>query len=141
VYGATQAYVPRPNDPYAAPGSQDLTADVNFTALTRAGGAAGLTLVHFGPERDVMGLALSAAVQSGAAEREPLAKFMGNAGFKVLVLGTRSSEAFSAPLVTPLRVEGREQDVPKAQRDRLRRVEDLLARAGATSALDESQVS
>ncbi len=127
VYGAAQAYIPRPNDPYAAPGSQDLTADVNFTALTRAGSAAGLTLVHFGPERDVMGAALAAAVQSGAAGREPLAKFAGNPGFKVLVLGKRPSEAFSSPLVTPLRIHGREQDVPKSQRDRLRRIEHVLS--------------
>jgi len=139
VYGAAQAYVPRPNDPYAAPGSQDLTTDVNFSALTRAGGAAGLTLVHFGPERDVMGIALAAAVRSGAVEHEPLAKFAGNPGFKVLVLGTRPSEAFLAPLVTPLRVEGREQDVPKAQRERLRRIKDALSGAPMNAPRDDQQ--
>jgi SAM-dependent MidA family methyltransferase len=134
VYGASKPYVPRPNDPYAAPGSQDLTADVNFTALTRAGGAAGLTLVHFGPERDVMGMALSAAVRSGALEREPLAKFAGNPGFKVLVLGARASDAFAAPLVTPLRVEAREQDSSKSERERVRRIEVELAGEAPNSA-------
>src|SRR5262249_51359532 len=134
VYGAAAEYVPRPNDPYAAPGSQDLTADVDFTALTRAGGAAGLTLVHFGPERDVMGDSLAEAVRSGAIEREPLAKFAGNPGFKVLVLGTRRSEAFSSPLIPPLRAEAREQDVPKSQRERLRRIEAALLELGPDSA-------
>ena len=32
-----------------------MTADVNFTALAQAGRQAGLQLVHFGPERDVVG--------------------------------------------------------------------------------------
>ena len=47
--------MPRPNDPYAAPGTQDMTADVNFTDLARAGEQAGLEVVHFGPERDLAG--------------------------------------------------------------------------------------
>jgi hypothetical protein len=55
VYGDQQDFLPRPNDPYAAPGTQDMTADVNFTDLAAAGEAAGLKVVHFGHERDLVG--------------------------------------------------------------------------------------
>ncbi|HTQ03619.1 MAG TPA: SAM-dependent methyltransferase [Polyangiaceae bacterium] len=126
VYGAGDEYVPRPNDPYAAPGSQDMTADVNFTSLAAAGRAAGLELVHFGPERDVLGDSLAEVVRT-LSEREPFAKFLGNPGFRVLVLGTRPSEAFSSPLMTPLLINGREQDVPKSLRDRIQPLERQLS--------------
>ena len=75
VYGDWQDYVPRPNDPYAAPGTQDLTADVNFTELARAGEAAGLKVLHFGPERDVIGDDLPELVLAAAGrDQEPAAK-------------------------------------------------------------------
>ena len=129
VYGVWQEYVPRPNDPYAAPGSQDLTADVNFTDLARAGEAAGLKVVHFGPERDVTGDALPELVRA-CAERDSLARFIGNPLFKVLVLGTRSSEAFGGPLASPLPLLGREQDVPKARRHAIAAIEQALSSLG-----------
>jgi len=115
VYGAFQPDVPRPNDPYAAPGTQDMTADVNFTALARAGAAAGLSLVHFGPERDLTGDALPALLRRAVTEPR-MAKFLGNPVFKLLVLGTRPSRAFDAPLATPLSLASKESDVPKARR-------------------------
>jgi SAM-dependent MidA family methyltransferase len=115
VYGAWQDYIPRPNDPYASPGSQDLTADVNFTELAYAGEAAGLKLVHFGPERDVTGDALPRLLRDSAG-RESLTKFLGNPLFKILVLGTRASDALRGPLDTPLPLLAREQDVPKSRR-------------------------
>jgi SAM-dependent MidA family methyltransferase len=127
VYGDWQDYVPRPNDPYAAPGTQDLTADVNFTALARAGEAAGLVVVHFGPERDVTAEALPELLRV-CAEREPLLKFLGNPVFKVLVMGTRTSEAFRSPLDTPLSLLGREQDVPKPRRAAISLIEQSLSR-------------
>lgn len=126
VYGEARDYVPRPNHPYAAPGSQDLTADVDFTALASAGEKAGLTLVHFGPERDVAGEALPELLRL-SAEREPFAKFLGHPGFKMLVLGTRSSGAFAAPLMTALPLTGREQDVPKSRREKIPRTQARLA--------------
>jgi SAM-dependent MidA family methyltransferase len=119
VYGDRQEYVPRPNDPYAAPGTQDMTADVNFTELARAGEAAGLVVVHYGPERDLTGDDLLELVQSAAAgnDQDPAARswtdFWGNPVFKVLVLGRRTSELFAGPLMTPL---CREQDVARARR-------------------------
>jgi Putative S-adenosyl-L-methionine-dependent methyltransferase len=126
VYGEARDHVPRPNDPYAAPGSQDLTADVNFTALASAGERAGLTLVHFGPERDVAGEALPELLRS-SAEREPFAKFLGHPGFKVLVLGTQASTAFATPLMTALPLRAREQDVRKWRRQKIVTIEAQLA--------------
>jgi SAM-dependent MidA family methyltransferase len=125
VYGEWQDYVPRPNDPYAAPGNQDLTADVNFTDLARAGQAAGLKLVHFGPERDVAGEALPQLLRT-CAGRESLTKFLGNPLFKVLVLGSRASDALRTPLDTPLPLLGREQDVPKSRRPAISAIEQVL---------------
>ena len=106
VYLDEHDYVPRPNDPYTAPGTQDLTADVNFTDLARAGVDAGLTVVHFGPERDVMGDELLDMVRA-ATNEESLAKFLGNPVFKVLVLGTRKSDIFGGGMTTSLPLAAR----------------------------------
>ena len=130
VYGHWQDYLPRPNDPYAAPGSQDLTADVNFTSLARAAEAVGLQLVHFGPERDITGEALPELLLA-CAERDSLTRFIGNPLFKVLVLGTRSSEAFRSSLASPLPLLGREQDVPKARRQAIGAIEKALSALGS----------
>lgn len=103
VYRYEGKFVPRPNDPYARPGTQDLTADVNFTSLARAGLEAGLSLVHYGLERDIIGTDLQAAL---SAERgSTIEKFLGNPAFKLLALGTRPSQVFqdnfaSLPLLT-----------------------------------------
>jgi len=129
VYGHWQDYVPRPNDPYAAPGSQDLTADVNFTDFARAGQAAGLEVVHFGPERDVAGDALPQLLLA-CAERDSLTRFVGNPVFKVLVLGTRPSRAFQSPLASPLPLLCREQDVPKFRRHAIAAIEKSLTSLG-----------
>jgi len=126
VYGDwSQDHIPRPNDPYTAPGMQDMTTDVNFTALARAGEAAGLHVVHFGPERDVTGDALP-EVLHGIAEESSLAEFVGNPVFKVLVLGTRASDVFTGPLLSPLPLVAREQDIPAARRAKLAAIEKAL---------------
>lgn len=132
VYGDWQDYVPRPNDPYAAPGTQDLTADVNFTELARAGEAAGLKVVHYGPERDLIGDDLPELVRAAAGrDQGPAAKswtdFWGNPVFKVLILGTRPSDVFTGPLTTPLPLSCREQQVPSARRPKIVALEDALA--------------
>ena len=124
VYGDWQEYVPRPNDPYAAAGTQDLTSDVNFTDLARAGREVGLELVHFGPERDVIGDALPELLEAGA--EEPFRKILGNEAFKVLVLGTRPSDAFASSLMKPLTLWSREQDVAKSRRAKISVIRDVL---------------
>jgi SAM-dependent MidA family methyltransferase len=135
VYRDAPDYRPRPNDPYAAPGSQDMTADVNFGELARAGEGAGLSVVHYGPERDLAGDELPELVRR-AADEPAFAKFLGNPVFKMLVLGTRGSSAFSGPLASPLPLASRERDVPKAQRAKIAAIERALSnlspeRAGA----------
>ncbi|HYQ17823.1 MAG TPA: SAM-dependent methyltransferase, partial [Polyangiaceae bacterium] len=126
VYGHWQDYLPRPNDPYSAPGTQDLTADVNFTDLSRAAEAAGLRVVHFGPERDVCGDFLPELLRA-CAEREALQKLIGNPLFKVLVLGRRTSDAFHSALASPLALAAQERDVPKARRHAIAAIERALA--------------
>lgn len=127
VYRDSPDYRPRPNDPYAAPGTQDMTADVNFTELARAGRDAGLEVVHFGHERDVSGDELPELLRA-AAEHPPFARFLGAPVFKVLVLGTRASEAFAPPVASPLPLTRREQDIPKARRLKIASIEHTLSK-------------
>jgi SAM-dependent MidA family methyltransferase len=126
VYGPSRDYVPRPNDPYAAPGTQDLTADVNFTDLAQAASVAGLHVVHYGPERDLVGDALQGVLAEAEADAR-IAEFLGNPVFKLLVLGTRPSDAFAGPLLTPTSLHGRVQDLPKARRALIPVIERALA--------------
>jgi len=126
VYGPWQDYVPRPNDPYAAPGTQDLTADVNFTDVANAAGDVGLRVIHFGPERDVVGDALLPLLDEAESD-DRVAEFLGNPVFKVLVLGKRPSELFAGPLLTSTALHARAQDVPKARRARIPKIERTLA--------------
>jgi SAM-dependent MidA family methyltransferase len=121
VYGHQEDFVPRPNDPYALPGSQDMTADVNFTDLAQAGEDAGLRVVHFGPERDLVGADLPALLAE-AAEAEAVAEFLGNPVFKVLVLGTRPSDVFAGPLASPLRLSCSARDVAKSRREKIENI-------------------
>ena len=132
VYGQWDDYVPRPNDPYAAPGTQDMTADVNFTDLARAGRQAGLQVLHFGPERDVTGDDVVELL--AATDQEPIAMFLGNPLFKVLVLGARPSDLFAGPLMTSLPLSSRAQDVPKSRRPMIATIEKAL-KASATDGL------
>jgi SAM-dependent MidA family methyltransferase len=125
VYRDSADYRPRPNDPYAAPGEQDMTADVDFTALTRAGRDAGLELVHFGHERDVSGEDLPELLRA-AAEQPAFAKFLGNPVFKVLVLGTRQVDLFGGPFASPIALSHREQDIPKARRQKIASIERAI---------------
>ena len=131
VYGEWQDYVPRPNDPYAAPGSQDMTADVNFTDLARAGEDAGLHVLHFGPERDLVGDELPAMITAGL-EQPAVADFLGNPVFKALVLGTRTSDLFAGALLTRLPLSCKEQNVPKPRRDRIAGLKARLAGVRST---------
>ena len=115
VYGDRQDHIPRPNDPYAAPGTQDMTADVNFTDLARGRDSRpDCSVLHFGPERDLVGDSCRAARRG--RRRRSLAEFLGNPVFKLLVLGTRPSDVFTGPLLSPLPLRAREQDIPKARR-------------------------
>jgi SAM-dependent MidA family methyltransferase len=134
VYGDwSQDHIPRPNDPYTAPGMQDMTTDVNFTDLARAGETAGLHLLHYGPERDVTGDRLPDLLH-GSAEESSLAEFVGNPVFKVLVLGTHASHVFTGPLLSPLPLWAREQDIPTARRAKIAAIEKTLAGLGPLGA-------
>jgi SAM-dependent MidA family methyltransferase len=126
VYGDWQDYVPRPNDPYTAPGTQDMTADVNFTELARAGAAVGLEVIHYGHERDVLGDELPAVLRA-AANDESLAEFLGNPMFKLLVLGRRPSAIFRGPLTSPEELFCRPQSLPKARRAQVDAIERILS--------------
>jgi SAM-dependent MidA family methyltransferase len=125
VYGDWQDYVPRPNDPYAAPGTQDMTADVNFTDLARAAADAGLSVIHFGPERDVIGDELPEVLRQAASD-ETIAQFLGNPVFKVLVVGRRESAVFSGELTTKLALSHGERSVAKERRDRIAAIQAEL---------------
>lgn len=85
IYCDEGPYEPRPNHPYARPGGQDLTADVNFTDLAAAGLEAGLGVDYFGPERAIAGAELPSVLAS--SDQLPLAKFASSSVFKVLALG------------------------------------------------------
>jgi len=126
VYRDASDFRPRPNDPYAAPGTQDMTADVNFSELARAGEKSGLCVVHYGAERDLAGEELPELVRA-ADEQPAFAKFLGNPVFKLLVLGSRSTTAFSGRLTSPLPLASREQDVPKPRRAKIAAIERTLS--------------
>lgn len=134
IYGDWQHdYVPRPNDPYFAPGTQDMTTDVNFTDLAHAGQQAGLHVLHFGPERDVTGDDLPQLLRA-AVDQESVAEFLGNPVFKVLVLGTHPSNIFAGPLMSLLPLLCDEQDVPKSRRHRIPSIQKTLCCPGEEAA-------
>ena len=89
--------------------------------LHRSGGGRGrgrLHVIHFGPERDLVGDALSSLLDAADGD-DHITEFLGNPVFKVLVLGTRPSDAFAGALLTPRPLHGREQDIPKPRRARI----------------------
>ncbi len=105
VYGAEEPFVPRPNDPYSHPGTQDLTTDVNFTELASEARNAGLELLHYGHERDLVGADLPSLAR--AAEDDPsIAEFVGNPVFKALLLGKGTVNVIDHSLASPLPLNG-----------------------------------
>jgi len=88
-------------DPYARPGEQDLTYDVNFSALARAGEAAGLKPLGLRPQGEVLrSLGLDAEIAALRRGKSPLEADLASAplekladprsmgeGFKVLFQG------------------------------------------------------
>lgn len=125
VYRDEQRFVPRPNDPYTAPGTQDMTADVNFTELALAGQRAGLTLIHYGHERDLAGGDLPELLRASAVDG--IAAFLGAGVFKLLVMGTRASAVFEGPLSVPLSPFSSRSDVPEARRALIPSIEANLS--------------
>jgi SAM-dependent MidA family methyltransferase len=133
VYGDQSDFLPRPNDPYAAPGTQDMTADVNFTDLAAAGEAAGLKVVHFGHERDLVGDDLPEVLRS-AEDQPAVAEFLGNPVFKVLVLGKGTGDPLAGHFpMSPMPLRAREQDVAKARREKVSAVARALRTSGFVS--------
>jgi SAM-dependent MidA family methyltransferase len=105
VYGPDQPFIPRPNDPYSHPGTQDLTSDVNFTEIASAARNAGLDLLHYGHERDLVGDDLPLLARA-AADDLSTAEFVGNPVFKSLLLGKRTANVIDHPLASPLPLTG-----------------------------------
>lgn len=91
----------RVEDPFARPGAQDLTYDVNFTALARAGAEAGLRPLGLAPQGEVLRrLGLEAEIRAARRGKSPLEADQASApieklaeplgmgeGFKVLFQG------------------------------------------------------
>ena len=102
-----------------------MTADVSFTDLARAGRDAGLEVIHFGPERDLVGEDLP-ALAAAAASDDSTAEFLGNPVFKALLLGKRPTAVFTGPLLSPLSLEAHERDVPKARRALIAPIQNRL---------------
>jgi SAM-dependent MidA family methyltransferase len=115
VYGADEPFIPRPNDPYAYPGAQDLTSDVNFTELAEFSAGAGLELLHYGPERDLVGDDLPALARA-AAHDPSIAEFVGNPVFKTLLLGKRTLNVIDHPLATPMPLQGPSRQLARRQK-------------------------
>ena len=125
VYLDGDSYMPRPNDPYTCPGTQDMTADVNFTELANAGRNVGLSIVHYGLERDLAGGDLPELLR--ASSDSGVAAFLGDGVFKVLVLGTRPTDLFQGPLSTPLPLWVSERDLPSSRQGLVPVVRSRLA--------------
>lgn len=85
VYRDTPLGTPTQNDPLAFPGTVDLTADVNFSALSRAGEAVGLRVLRFAHERVLAG-ADQDALQKQANDAATRS-FLYAPVFKMLLLG------------------------------------------------------
>jgi SAM-dependent MidA family methyltransferase len=119
VYFDGEPFVPRPNDPYTRIGLQDLTADVNFTALASAGKAARLEVLHFGPERDIAGPAARQLVASGRQHEERWAEFLGTPHFKVLVQGPERLSLFAPSGLGRLALFQEDKDLSPEARARL----------------------
>ena len=111
--------MPRPNDPYARPGTQDMTADVNFTALARAGQRGRPPAGPLRPRARRGRRRAAGAARAAADETNRIAEFLGNPVFKVLVLGTRATDASPArgPLLSPLPALPRTTRQPSAGGD------------------------
>jgi hypothetical protein len=115
VYGADEPFFPRPNHPYSHPGTQDLTADVNFTELAAAAKNAGLDLLHYGPERDLVGEDLPALVRSAAGDPS-VAEFIGNPVFKTLLVGKGTANVLDHPLASPMPLGGPRHQAARRQK-------------------------
>src|SRR5690606_8244537 len=124
IYRDEDAYQPRPNDPYACPGGQDLTADVHFTDLAPAGCAAGRSVACFGPHRAPSGADLPLVPAS--RDQPPFAKFAGNRVFKVLALGNEAPFAPAAPGLEPLPLFGEPPSSEAAFRARALTIRERL---------------
>lgn len=109
-------FAPVTSDPYGRIGLQDLTADVNFTALALAGERSGLHVVHFGPERDLAGPFLPELLdQRGSRD---MAAFLGSPFFKVLIQSPTSGPIQLGPLASESAYRATMDDLGDAARVR-----------------------
>ena len=100
VYGDhADEWLPRPNDPYALPGTQDMTADINFTDLAEVAKRCGHHVVHYGLESDLIGPELPELLPH--AERAPFDDLIGNPAFKLLITATQRATPIVPSLTIP----------------------------------------
>jgi len=128
IYCDEGDYEARPNHPYTRPGSQDLTADVNFTDLGLAGLEGKLAVSYYGPERVLAGKELPLVLAS--TEQQPFASFAGNTVFKVLALGRDVDFAPRASGLEPSPLFSAELPIDAASRERLAHVYERLRQLG-----------
>lgn len=132
VYGDNrEEWLPRPNNPYSLPGTQDMTADVNFTDLAQAARSSGLHVVHFGLESDLVGAELPGLLDR--AEQAPFDDLIGNPAFKVLVTGTHRSNLLAAPLAIPLELTRDSECLASHRRDSVAAIRARLTGAASTA--------
>jgi len=125
IYCDEGTYHPRPNYPYARPGGQDLTADVNFTDLALAARRAGLDVCYYGPERALAGSELPRVLSS--LDQLPLAKLAGNTVFKVLALGRNVDFAPTGSGLDPLPLFFDQPSADAGREQLVRRIRSRLA--------------
>jgi|GEM_PF-857053 len=132
VYFDGELFVPRPNDPYARMGLQDLTADVNFSAMARAGESSGLSVLHYGPEHDLASHDLGELVRQGRHLEPHWAAFLGTTHFRILVQGPESKAPWRPFSLRPPKLTELVSPTKKplgAEGDRSQRIKDTLERS------------
>lgn len=116
-------FAPVSTDPYVRIGLQDLTADVNFTALAVAGKKAGLETVHYGPERNILGSFLPELL--ARSSEAPITAFLGSSFFKLLIQSPKEG-ALSLPHARRLELLPKAGDLSDDARSRFKELRARL---------------
>jgi SAM-dependent MidA family methyltransferase len=103
IYCDGAPFTPQVNSPYVRVGLQDLTADVDFGALSTAGSEGGLNVVHYGLERDLAGPFLPELL--GQLEDRRVAEFLSTPSFRVLIQAQGGLSLSLGPLSARLPLE------------------------------------